>query len=297
MSPRRRAAALTLLLLVIPAILFIPGIREAVGPGHYRLLVFWGLPLAAGFLSLLVYPRLPAAPGAAPAGRSSMARALRMLPWLAAASFVDQSFLAPGSAFGWSTYTFGDQYLSGNLRTAALWTLPLCLLLGIFGWERALRGGVLGAWAGHLSRPAALAVSAGVGVAIASPIILQGSQFTDVPFILAAFLAAVSREIACGVIFLSHGVMLAGIYRGWLYFLEGVVISDLNSLFFAAANYTTSEPRFYALRGLAALLAAALVGLGARRTARPGADDLAGPAHQAGHPHRAGPEHRAGPPG
>lgn len=273
MRSRRRAATLTILLLAVPAALFIPGIREAVGPGRYPRAVFWGLPLAAGILSFLVYPRLPEATGPAPgaAAPSGRAAAIRLLPWLAAASIVDQAFIGLGSAIGWCTFTFGDQYLSGNIRSAAVWTLPLCLLLGVLGWERALRGGVLGGWAGRLPRAAALAISSGAGIALASPVILQGSQFVDVPYVLAAFLAALGREISCCVIFLWRGVMLAGIYRGWLYFLEGVAISDLNSLFFAAANYTTSDARFYALRGLAAVLAAALILAGVRVTERQGA--------------------------
>jgi hypothetical protein len=270
MTSRRRAATLTILLLAVPAVLFIPGIREAIGPGGYPRAVFWGLPLALGILSFLVYPRLPetarAAPG--PASPHGLAGAIRTLPWLAAASIADQAFIGLGSALGWCTFTFGDQYLSGNIRSAAVWTLPLCLLLGALGWERALRGGVLGGWAPQLGPVAALAIASGVGMALATPVILQGSQFLDVPYVLAACLAALCREISCCVIFLSRGVMLAGVYRGWLYFLEGVAISDLNSLFFAAANYTTSDRRFYALRALAAGLAAALVLAGVRLTGR-----------------------------
>jgi len=277
MTSRGRAATLTILLLAVPAVLFIPGIRGAIGPGRYPRAVFWGLPLALGILSFLVHPRLPETAGFARGAAAShgFAAAIRTLPWLAAASFVDQAFIGLGSALGWCTFTFGDQYLSGNIRSAAVWALPLCLLLGVLGWERALRGGVLGGWAGHLPRGTALAIASGVGVALVSPIILQGSQFLDVPYVLAATLAALCREIACGMIFLSRGVMLAGIYRGWLYFLEGVAISDLNSLFFAAANYTTSDRRFYALRALAAVLAAALVLAGVRVSER---RDAAGPA-------------------
>lgn len=277
MSSRRRAATLAVLLLAVPAALLVPGVRQVIGPGGYPRAVFWGLPLVAGLLSFLVYPRLPGMAGAAPGAASSrgLAAALRTLPWLSAASVVDQSFIGLGSALGWCTFTFGDQYLSGNIRSAAVWTLPLCLLLGVLGWERALRGGVLGGLAGHPGRGAALAISAVAGIALVSPVILQGSQFVDLPYLLAACLAALCREIACGMIFLSRGVMLAGLYRGWLYFLEGVAISDLNSLFFAAANYTTSDARFYALRALAAVLATALVLAGLRVTER---RDAAGPA-------------------
>jgi hypothetical protein len=265
MTPARRAALLALLLLVLAAGLFLTGAREAAGPGRYGTLVFWGVPAAAGVLSGAVFPRRPPVPG----GRASPGAALGILPFCAAAFVFDQGFLGAGHLLGWITFTYGDQILSARPIAIAVWAIPACLLLGVLGWERPLRGGVLAGAATRVRPGAAAALACVPGVALSAPAILQGTTFFDGPYVAAALCAAICREAASGVIYLSGGgILLAGLYRGWLFYVEGFGVNDVNALFVPAANYTTSEPRLYALRALSAVLALLVVVAGSRVAGR-----------------------------
>jgi hypothetical protein len=260
MSLTRRAARLTAVLILLPLCLLHPAARQAIGRARLEGVVFWGLPVAAMFFAALLFPRLPASTGRPTTWRT----ALRLAPFCGLALLADFSYLGVGHLLDWVTFTFGDQQLSGHPGVAVARGLPLCLLVGVIGWERALRGGVLSGWAGTIGTLPAAAISVVAGVALASPGILLGTAFYDAPYVAAAFAVAACHEIAYSIIFLSGGgLLLAGLTHGLLYFLEGFVITDVNSLFFPLSNYTTSEPRFYLLRGGAALAGAAVVAAGA----------------------------------
>lgn len=259
MTPARRALLLAALLVALAAASFAPGLRAAAGPGRHGTIVLWGLPAAAGVLSFLIFPRLPSGE----ARRGPRRRLLLLL--CAAAVVIDQAFIAAGHLLGWLTFTFGDQHLMGRPTAVAAWALPACLLAGTAGWERALRGGVLGGAATRLSAGAAAAAACLPGVALSAPAILQGPAFFDLPYVASAFAAALCREAVSGMLYLSGGgILMAGLYRGTLYYLEGFGVNDLNALFFPAVNIISSEPRVYLLRGASALLAPIAVAAGLR---------------------------------
>ncbi len=162
--------------------------------------------------------------------------------------------------------TYGDQGFSGHPALTALWALPLSVVLAIFGWEWALRRTLFISWAAHLPVPAALFISCAVGVALAAPAIAPGLAAPDRSYAAAAFFVAACREVSFALIFASGaGLPAAGIYRGLLAYLDAFVINDWYSVHFPAANYTTSEPWFYLLRGAAALVSAGVVGAGVLR--------------------------------
>jgi hypothetical protein len=271
---------LTAVLAALPLLAWHPWARRAAGGAEeYRELIFWGIPAAAAVAAAgscllgTLWARLRDPAGRPPSCASPSAAdfgfPLRLVPLCALAFAVDYSFLALGHLTGWSTFTYGDQALSAAPIRTAIWGLPLCLVLGVVGWERALRGGLLAGWAEHLPRAAAAAISGAVGVLLVAPSIVQGPPYPDVSFILAALFAACCREASYCVLFLSGGGSMGGLYRGWLYYLEGLVIGDWYGLFFPAANYTSSEPRFYLMRALTAALSAAVLIAGARRLERP----------------------------
>jgi hypothetical protein len=261
MSLTPRAARLTAILILLPLCLLHPAARQAIGRARLDGVVFWGLPLAAMFFAALLFPRLPASTDRPTSWRT----ALRLAPFCGLALLADFSYLGVGHLLDWVTFTFGDQQLSGHPGAAVARGLPLCLLVGVIGWERALRGGVLSGWAGAIGTVPAAALSVITGMALAAPGILLGTAFYDPPYIAAAFAVAAWHELAYVIVYLSGGgILLAGLYHGLLYFLEGFVITDVNSLFFPLSNYTTSEPRFYLLRAGAALAGAVVVAAGAR---------------------------------
>jgi hypothetical protein len=269
MTPARRALLLAALLVALAAASFAPLVREVAGPAHHGTVVLWGLPAAAGILSFLIFPRLPSTGGWAPAGTARRRARRRLLLLGAAALLLDQSFVAAGHLLGWLTFTFGDQHLMGRPASVAAWALPACLIAGTAGWERALRGGVLGGAATRLSAGAAAAAACLPGVALSAPAILQGPAFFDLPYVASAFAAALCREAVSGMIYLSGGgILMAGLYRGTLYYLEGFGVNDLNALFFPAVNIISSEPRVYLLRAASALLAPIAVAAGLRAARR-----------------------------
>jgi len=264
----KKTVALTLLLAALPMALLLPGAPGRVGGQPiYRLLATWGVPVAALLLAALF--SLRGARGLFFPGAPRTMR--RLLPWCLAALVADFSFLGAGHLLGWVTFTYGDQGFSGHPARTVLWALPLCLLVGVFGWEWTLRRTLFVSWARYAGRPIALLISCSVGVALAVPAILPGLMVPDPAYAAAAFVVVGCREISCALIFLSGaGLPAAGIYRGLLAYVDAFVLNDWYSVQFPAANYTTSEPMFYVLRATAAVLSAALVAAGARRVSRGG---------------------------
>ncbi|MBI1950231.1 MAG: hypothetical protein HYS34_02575 [Acidobacteria bacterium] len=270
-----RPLKLALLLACLPLPFLIPGAPGLLGgQGAYREAMTWGLPVAAVLLGSFVFSRWPGFSGSrgAPGGRRAVPHALpRLAPWFVAALLADFSFLGIGHLLGWVTFTFGDQGFSGHPVRTLLWSLPLCLLVAALGWEWTLRGTLLAALAERVPPPAALLLSCASGVWLAAPLIVPGLDVPDPHYVLAAFLTAACREVSFALVFMSGaGLAAAGIYRGLILYLDAFVINDWYSVHFPAANFTSSEPAFYLLRSLSAVLAAALVALGAHLAHRRG---------------------------
>ena len=262
----KKPLALTILLAGLPVPLLIPGIVRFVGGvGIYRHLAWWGLPAAAALAAAVLASR--SRRGLLFAGSSPML--LRLAPFCAAALFVDGSFLGIGHLLGWITFTYGDQGLSGHPLRAMVWGLPLCLVLGTFGWEWTLRRTLYVSWTRHVSRTAALLISCALGVLLAAPSIIPGLEIPDPSYVAAAFAVAACREISCGLIFASGaGLPAAGLYRGLLIYVDTFLIADWYSVWFPMANFTTSEPAFYLVRAATAALAAGVLLCGLRWSAR-----------------------------
>src|SRR6267378_653723 len=190
-SAMKKPIALTLLLAGLPVPLLIPGVVRIVGgAGVYRLIVLWGLPVAAALVAaaFTIGRRRGFLFGGSPATLR------RLAPWSALALAAANSFLGIGHAFGFITFTYGDQGLSGHPFRAMAWGLPLCLALGAFGWEWTLRRTLYLSWIGHVARPAALLISCAVGVALAAPSITPGLEIPDTAYVAAAFLVVACRE-------------------------------------------------------------------------------------------------------
>ena len=262
----KKTLALTLLLGALPLPLLLPGaLRLVGGQSAYRHLTLWGLPVAA----LLVAAAFSLRGRRGYLFGGSPATLLRLAPWCLTALVVDYSCLGFGHVLGWITFTYGDQGLSGHPFRAMGWALPLCLLLGVFGWEWALRRTLLVSWTAHLPRPAALLISCVAGVALAAPSIVPGLAVPDAAYVAAAFLVAACREIAFALVFTSGaGLPAAGLYRGLLTYVDAFLIADWYGVSFPMANFTTSEPAFYLVRGATALLAAGAIVAGTRWTSR-----------------------------
>jgi hypothetical protein len=255
-----RAVVLTLLLIAAGVLLTLPAAAGRFAQiDDYRNLVLWGIPAAALLLSLVVFPRLTPPSGESPGGPAG--RRLLLLAGCAVAFLLDQSFLAFSYLTDWATFTSGSQGEPlHQLATTALWALPLCLVLGIWGWERALRGAVYTGWRRRLPSTAALAISISTGLVLALPPILPVGEVRDLPFAAASLTAALCREISFALLFSrGGGLLVAGLYRGLLWFVEAFVVTDWYSLYFPAWNYVAGAPLFYALRAAAALLGLAVI--------------------------------------
>lgn len=271
MKEGRRSLLIALPLMAGALVLaFAPGIaRGAVGRGLFPALVLWGLPVFAALLAFLG-PRLPARDArlSASAAHPFLSPALRLLPWMAGAFVLDQSFLGIGHLLGWVTFTYGDQNLAAHALRTVLVGTPVCLLLGSLGTERALRSGILDGAAKAWGMPAGAVLSAAAGLTLALPALVAGGGSGDPGFVAAGLLVALVRETGFILIYLrGGGLPLAGLGRGLLMFFEGRIITDVESLFLPLAQYTTSEPRFYILRAATAALALLLVAWGCRRGA------------------------------
>jgi hypothetical protein len=253
-----RTALLTILLIAVGVGFALPQTAALVGGigdiDIYRRAVLWGVPVAALVLSILFRPRLPRPDGEGPSG--TLPRRLVLLAVAALAFAADQGFLGASSWTGWATFTSSDREMGGDqLALTAAWALPACLILGIWGWERALRGAVYTGWRRILPRTAAIAVSAFVGLALALAPILPGGEVRDPAFVGASLVTVVCREISLALLFTrGGGLLVAGLYRGALTFLEAFVVHDWYSLYFPAYSYVTSGAPFYAPRAASALL-------------------------------------------
>jgi hypothetical protein len=268
-----RTVLLTIFLIALGAGLTLPQTAARLGDVEtYRRAVLWGIPAAALVLSLILHPRLTKPANDLP---GPIARRLALLAVAVLAFGADQSFLGISSWTGWATFTSGAR---GNPLITAIWALPLCLVLGIWGWERALRGSVYTGWRRRLERPAAIAVSAAVGLALSLPPILPGGEVRDPAFVGASLVTALCREISFALLFSrGGGLLVAGLYRGALGFAEAFVVHDWNSLFFPSFNYVTSGAAFYAVRAASALLALGVVAVMTRRRPEPVSGPSSGP--------------------
>jgi hypothetical protein len=252
-----RTALLTILLIAVGLGLALPQTAALLGDmDMYRRAVLWGVPVAALVLSILFRPRLSRPEGEGP---GPWPRRLVLLAVAALAFAADQSFLGLSSWTGWATFTFSDREMNaGQFALTAAWALPLCLILGIWGWERALRGAVYTGWRQTLPfarNRAAIAVSALAGLALALPPILPGGEVRDAAFVTASLVTVLCREVALALLFArGGGLLVAGLYRGALTFLEAFVVHDWNSLYFPAYSYVTNGIPFYAARAASALL-------------------------------------------
>jgi hypothetical protein len=249
-----RAALLTVLLIASGLALILLATAGGFDIESYRKVVLWGIPVVALVLSLIFFPRLRSPGGEAPGGPPR--RRLLLLAGCVVAFLADQSFLGFGYLTDQATFTFGSQGLADRqLAVTALWALPLCLILGIWGWERALRGAVYTGWRRALPVPAALAISVLTGLVLALPPILPAGEVRDLPFVAAALTAALCREISFALVFArGGGLLVAGLYRGFLGFVEAFVVNDWYSLYVPSYNYVTGDPLFYAARAASALL-------------------------------------------
>lgn len=259
-----RTVLLTILLIALGAGLALP--RTAAGLGDvdaYRRAVLWGIPIAALVLSLILHPRLTKPANDLP---GPLARRFALLAVAVLAFGADQSFLGVSEWTGWATFASSGQ----QLGLATLAGLPLCLVLAIWGWERALRGSVYTGWRRRLERPGAIAVSAVAGLALSLPSILPGGEVRDWGFVAASLLTVLCREVSFALLFSrGGGLLVAGLYRGALWFVEAFVVHDWNSLFFPAYNYVTSGPAFYAVRAASALLSLGVAAAMTRRRPEP----------------------------
>jgi len=251
--------ALLGLLAALPAGLWLPRLL-ALDPEIQRRAVLWGLPVAAMLLSFVLFPRLLRPADVSP---GPPARRLVLLAACGIALLVDQSFLLIGQLTGWATFTAAQapaaRPLAPSLVTAA-WALPACLVLGIWGWERALRGAVYTGWRRRLTAPAALAVSVLTGAFLALPLILPRGEVPDAAFVAATLIAVLCREVSFALLFRGGGgLLVAGLYRGALLFIEAFIITDWFGLFSPPFNYVTSGPLFYGVRAACALVAAGVI--------------------------------------
>lgn len=249
-----RAAVLTLLLIASGLVLILPATAGGFEIESYRNVVLWGIPVLALVLSIVIFPRLRSPGGESPGGPAR--RRLLLFAGCVVAFVADQSFLGFGYLTDQATFTFGSQELADSqLAITVLWALPLCLALGIWGWERALRGAVYTGWRRTLPVPAALSISVLTGLVLALPPILPAGEIRDLPFVAAALTAALCREISFALVFArGGGLLVAGLYRGLFWFVEAFVVNDWYSLYSPACNYVTGDPLFYAARAASALL-------------------------------------------
>ena len=135
----RRIVLWTAAIAAPPVMLLVLGPQGAGGAGSYRLLVTWGLPIAAACIAALARPRVFMVPRGLLADR----RLRWLIPVCLAAAVVQYGAIGLGHTAGWLTFTYGSQGLMEHPARALAWGGPLCLLLGVAGWERALRGVLL----------------------------------------------------------------------------------------------------------------------------------------------------------
>jgi hypothetical protein len=258
-----RSILLTVLLILLGVLATIPlGLPRllSLDPEIQRRAVLWGLPLAAMLLSFVLFPRLLRPAEVAP---GPPARRLVLLAACGVALLVDQSFLLVGRLTGWATFTAAPEppgHRLASIVATAAWALPACLFLAIWGSERALRGAVYTGWRRRLPAPAALAVSILTGALLTLPLILPRAEVPDAAFVAGTLIAVLCRELSFALLFRGGGgLLVAGLYRGVLLFVEAFLVTDWFGLFFPAFNYVTGGPLFYGVRAACALVAAGVI--------------------------------------
>ncbi len=260
-----RTALLTLLLIAVGVGLALPSTGPWLGDvDTYLKVVLWGIPASALILSLLLKPRLPR-PGPEDQPPGPLPRRLVLIAVAALAFAADQSFLGVSDWTGWATFTSSSQDQSlAKIGLTAAWALPLCLILSIWGWERALRGALYTGWRRFFPRPAAIAVSALVGLVLSLPPVIPG-EVRSFAFVGAALVTILCREISLALLFSrGGGLLVAGLYRGALFFVEAFLVHDWYSLYFPAYSYVTSGTPFYVVRAASAVLSLVVVAALAR---------------------------------
>lgn len=228
-------------------------------PEELRLLLLWALPAAVYLGARFTVGRRPV--------KLALASVAGVLPWIAAALALDFAPLGVGHLAGWLTFTYGDQALAASRVTTALWALPLLVLVSIRFTEGALRGALFAGLEQGVGARAAWIVSAACGALLALPVLAPGFVPIDSPYLAAGAVVAVARELVAIALFRKAGLVVAGIYRGVLAYVEGYAAGDWLSPLLPSATYVSSNDAFHALRAAGPLAAAALVVFLARRRA------------------------------
>ncbi len=251
MTPRR-SLLLAGFLIAFGLFFFGPAESLAGSPDAYRRLALWGIPLGVVLIAALFVPRGGAGTAlVGSGGGSGVAAGI-------GAILVDLLYLGYAQLTHAATFTFGAQALAGGrLAWVLIWSLPMWVAFGVFGWERALRAGVFSGLQPRFGIFGAGAVAALAGTALALPTILPGGEVRDVGFVATGLVAILAREAIATVLFLRSGLLAAGIFRGVAIFLEAFVLADWNALTFPAFQVVSDTPSFYVARGLTALLAVA----------------------------------------
>ncbi len=227
--------------------------RSAVG----RDLLLFGVPLLVVIAALIVL-------GAGlwrGTGRQERRAWPRLLLLAGAVMACDLAPIGIGYAVGWVTFTWGDQRLEAAKLWLPLW-LPLCIAVGIWGWELGLRHGLYRAWSAKGAPARAAAASVAAGLALALVFIIPGLAVPDPVFTGAALATVGAREVVFLLFYRGAGLLAAGALRGFLVFVDAFAINDWYSAYFPTANYVSSEPLFYLLRAGGPLAAVAIAAWG-----------------------------------
>ncbi len=115
-----------------------------------------------------------------------------------------------------------------------------------------------------------------MGLVLSLPPIIPG-EVRSFAFVGAALVTILCREISLALLFSrGGGLLVAGLYRGALFFVEAFLVHDWYSLYFPAYSYVTSGTPFYAVRAASAVLGLVVVAALARPP-RPSLDFGSGP--------------------
>ncbi|MEO8275228.1 MAG: hypothetical protein ABI639_03360 [Thermoanaerobaculia bacterium] len=286
-----RTAILALLLLDLAAgATWFAGRFGPLREDAFRLFVVWALPGLIFLCGKLAFgrPALRASPPALSGTRAVDARVSlpppppalagasrppglpRLALWILIAILVDQTASLAGQALGWAKFVDGDALLAAHRLMTALWAWPLLVMVSIRFSEGTLRGELFRLAAEHWGRRLAWSLTLLCGTALALPAIAPGASLHEPGFVAAALVTALAREIGCTVLYLTSGLVAAGVFRGTLAFVEFYLLADSLAPVVPSTLYLTNTDAFYLLRGAAALVAALLLvrGLGARRRAQ-----------------------------
>ncbi len=209
-------------------------------------------------------PTSPASPtpvlaASAPPSWTPGASWARLSLWIGVAIAIDLAPIGIGQNLGWLTLTYGDQQLAASRATTVLWALPLLAVIMMRFYERTLRGQLFRGAEENWGLAAAWAITLLCGTALALPTIAPGFDWSAPPFVAAALVTALAREIGSIVLFRASGLVAAGIFRGILAFIDFYLIADWMAPVFPSANYVTSSDSFYLLRAASPLVAALLL--------------------------------------